>query len=159
MATVLYKGKSYDYLLESFFSPIYDQEVLELSSESLGFSELFDPADQEWVIETFLPEKIEAVLEGKEMIMFPKLPNGDCRAFYKYKIRNQLYPEFLDQNQQEKKTEKSEGGKRSPITIRVFNSDLEKIKAMAKEEGMPYQTLITSILHKVANKKLITTLQ
>lgn len=48
---------------------------------------------------------------------------------------------------------------RSQISLRLYKSDIEKLKILAKEEGMPYQTLITSILHKVANRKLITTLQ
>ncbi len=39
------------------------------------------------------------------------------------------------------------------ISIRINRSDLARIKAQAFEEGMPYQTLIKSILHKVANKR------
>ncbi|OGT08931.1 MAG: hypothetical protein A2X78_00045 [Gammaproteobacteria bacterium GWE2_37_16] len=39
-------------------------------------------------------------------------------------------------------------GKR--ITIRVYESDLERIKKMAVEEGLPYQTFITSVLHKLS---------
>lgn len=34
------------------------------------------------------------------------------------------------------------------ISIRVYGEDLERLKEIAKEEGLPYQTLITSILHK-----------
>lgn len=39
-------------------------------------------------------------------------------------------------------------GKR--ITIRVYENDLEKIKQIAFEEGLPYQTFITGILHKLS---------
>lgn len=46
--------------------------------------------------------------------------------------------------------------KRRSINIRVIESDIEKIKAIAMEEGMPYQTFITSILHKVATGRLIS---
>ena len=45
--------------------------------------------------------------------------------------------------------------KRKSINIRVIESDIEKIKAIAMEEGMPYQTFITSILHKIATGKLV----
>lgn len=45
--------------------------------------------------------------------------------------------------------------KRKSINIRVIESDIEKIKAIAMEEGIPYQTFITSILHKVATGKLV----
>lgn len=39
---------------------------------------------------------------------------------------------------------------RTKITIRVPNSDLASLKAKALREGIPYQTLINSILHKAA---------
>lgn len=34
------------------------------------------------------------------------------------------------------------------INIRLSNKDLQKIKAKAMEKGMPYQTLISSLLHQ-----------
>jgi predicted DNA binding CopG/RHH family protein len=34
------------------------------------------------------------------------------------------------------------------INIRISGSDLKRIKQKAAYEGLPYQTLITSILHK-----------
>lgn len=39
-------------------------------------------------------------------------------------------------------------GKRQRISISVPERDLARLKARAAEEGMPYQTLINSILHK-----------
>lgn len=39
-------------------------------------------------------------------------------------------------------------GKRKRISISIPERDLRKLKARAAEEGMPYQTLINSILHK-----------
>ncbi|MBV9576339.1 MAG: hypothetical protein JO149_06920 [Gammaproteobacteria bacterium] len=41
------------------------------------------------------------------------------------------------------------------ISIRVFASDLERIKQIAEEEGLPYQTLVTSVLHKFSTGRLI----
>ena len=38
--------------------------------------------------------------------------------------------------------------KRKRISISVPERDLMKLKKRAEEEGMPYQTLINSILHK-----------
>lgn len=38
--------------------------------------------------------------------------------------------------------------KNKSITIRLAERDILKIKAKALEEGLPYQTLITSIIHK-----------
>ena len=41
---------------------------------------------------------------------------------------------------------------RAKISLRLPKSDLARLKAKALREGMPYQTLINSILHKaVAN--------
>ena len=38
--------------------------------------------------------------------------------------------------------------KRERISISIPKRDLERLKMRAAEEGMPYQTLINSILHK-----------
>ncbi len=37
---------------------------------------------------------------------------------------------------------------RVPISLRISKHNLSKLKARALREGMPYQTLINSILHK-----------
>ena len=41
------------------------------------------------------------------------------------------------------------------VNIRVTDFDLNKLKAKAIEEGMPYQTLIGSILHQYVTGKLV----
>lgn len=43
---------------------------------------------------------------------------------------------------------------RKAINIRVFKNDINKLKSIAFREWIPYQTLITSTLHKVANWEL-----
>jgi len=40
---------------------------------------------------------------------------------------------------------------RTKITLRISKPDLAKIKTRAMQEGMPYQTLINSILHKAVS--------
>ena len=45
--------------------------------------------------------------------------------------------------------------KEQRINIRVFAADLERIKEIAAEEGLPYQTLVTSILHKFSTGRLV----
>ncbi|MDA3799237.1 MAG: CopG family antitoxin [Kiritimatiellae bacterium] len=44
--------------------------------------------------------------------------------------------------------------KNRSISLRVSNYDLEKIKERANAEGIPYQTLINSILHKYITDQL-----
>ncbi|MEA3359872.1 MAG: CopG family antitoxin [Thermodesulfobacteriota bacterium] len=41
------------------------------------------------------------------------------------------------------------------VTLRLNNQILQLIKRKAQEEGLPYQTFISSILHKYATDKLI----
>lgn len=44
--------------------------------------------------------------------------------------------------------------KNKSISLRVSNFDLEKLKERANAEGIPYQTLINSILHKYITDQL-----
>ena len=47
--------------------------------------------------------------------------------------------------------------KKERINIRVSAYDLSLIKEKAFEEGLPYQTLIASVLHKFVTGKLLDT--
>ena len=40
------------------------------------------------------------------------------------------------------------------VNIRISNKDLEALQKRALEEGLPYQTLIASVLHKYVNGRL-----
>ena len=40
------------------------------------------------------------------------------------------------------------------LNIRISGKDLEAIQKRALEEGLPYQTLISSVLHKYASRSL-----
>ena len=41
------------------------------------------------------------------------------------------------------------------VNIRISKKDLESVQRKALEEGVPYQTLIASLIHKYINGKLI----
>ena len=41
------------------------------------------------------------------------------------------------------------------VNIRISERDLENIQKKAVDEGIPYQTLISSVLHKYVNGSLI----
>jgi len=47
-----------------------------------------------------------------------------------------------------------EAKKNKAISLRINNYDLEKLKDKADKEGVPYQTLITNILHKYITDQL-----
>ena len=44
--------------------------------------------------------------------------------------------------------------KNRAISLRITNYDLEKLKEKAEMEGIPYQTLITTVLHKYITDQL-----
>lgn len=45
--------------------------------------------------------------------------------------------------------------KKRAISLRISESDLEQLKTRAFEEGVPYQTLITSVLRKYLSDQLV----
>ncbi len=61
-------------------------------------------------------------------------------------------PESVDNKEEKiarlKSAVSTKYNQRKAINIKVLESDLELLKARALKEGMPYQTLINSILHK-----------
>ena len=44
--------------------------------------------------------------------------------------------------------------KKKAISIRLLESDIERIKAKSLSQGLPYQTLISSLIHQYANDKI-----
>ena len=48
----------------------------------------------------------------------------------------------------------SRAKKNKSISLRISNYDLEKIKEKANNDGIPYQTLINTILHKYVTNQL-----
>ena len=44
--------------------------------------------------------------------------------------------------------------KKKSYNIRLFENDVESIKALALREGLSYQTLISSMVHKLATGQL-----
>ena len=45
--------------------------------------------------------------------------------------------------------------KKRPITVRVQEQDIQKIKSIAYQKGVPYQTLVSSIIHQFAHGDLV----
>lgn len=51
-------------------------------------------------------------------------------------------------------TASNTGKKDQRMNIRMSSVDINKLKAKALQEGMPYQTLVSSVLHKYINNQL-----
>ena len=47
--------------------------------------------------------------------------------------------------------------KNKRVNIRISSRDLEGLQARAAEEGVPYQTLMASVLHKFVPGRLVET--
>ncbi|MBI5122428.1 antitoxin [Candidatus Roizmanbacteria bacterium] len=72
-------------------------------------------------------------------------------------IENDEFVEVPNQEEEVKRYVsyfKSMPKKNKRLTIRVDNNDLESIQEKAIETGIPYQTLIASILRKFARGKI-----
>jgi len=88
-----------------------------------------------------------------ELALFKALEDDIDNGEYKPLSKNKLAMKkaFFKQtalNTIEKKT------KKKSLSIRLFEDDIEKIKVIALEKGMPYQTLISSVIHKLALKQI-----
>ena len=88
--------------------------------------------------------KIEAFLDAEEKAIFASIERDDYKAG-----KNALTPERLKALQGAARA--TMNGERAKISLLLSKTDLERLKAKALREGMPYQTLINSILHKAVS--------
>lgn len=87
---------------------------------------------------------IGAFVDDDEKALFEAIESDD------YAVQdNRLTAKRLDALQAAARATINE--ERVKISLRLPKSDLERLKARALREGMPYQTLINSILHKAAS--------
>mgnify|MGYP006298340329 FL=1 len=71
-------------------------------------------------------------------------------------IENEIDTYRTVKGEKRKKVESiiSAARKNKAISLRITNYDLEKLKEKAEQEGLPYQTLITTVLHKYITNQL-----
>lgn len=85
-----------------------------------------------------------------------KLDNEEKEILNDYE--NDEYVEISDMEKEiEKHTEYAKATflKNKRINIRISQRDLEYIQRRALEEGIPYQTLIASLIHRYISGKLV----
>jgi predicted DNA binding CopG/RHH family protein len=63
-------------------------------------------------------------------------------------------PDLASEIEKAQEIARRTSAKDNKITIRISSRDLELLKTMAMDEGLPYQTMITSVLHKYVTGKL-----
>ena len=87
-------------------------------------------------------------------------PKRQCLSKYEQEIEDNLdkWPQLPPEDEKRLVSELREAArehvKRRQVTIRLIDDDLPKLKKIAAEEGLPYQTYITSMLHKIATGKI-----
>ena len=85
-----------------------------------------------------------------------KLDSEEKEVLNEYE--NDEYVEISDmEKEMEKHSEYAKATfiKNKRINIRISQRDLEHIQRKALEEGIPYQTLIASLIHKYTSGKLV----
>jgi predicted DNA binding CopG/RHH family protein len=84
-------------------------------------------------------------LDTEEMDVLNSYEGGEWQPIAQLDVEKQRYQEYA----------RATFRKDSRVNIRISSKDLEAIQKKALEEGIPYQTLIASILHKFAAGRLV----
>ena len=84
-------------------------------------------------------------LDSEEMELLESLESGEWNS-----VSN-----LEDEIQAHQNIAKSTLKKDKRVNLRMSSKDLEAIKTYAVEEGLPYQTLMSSVLHKFVTGRLI----
>jgi predicted DNA binding CopG/RHH family protein len=81
--------------------------------------------------------------EEKEIIK--SVENGEWETEPNFTKKKSLYQQYAANTMKKDKR----------INFRISNRDLDELQKKAMYEGIPYQTYISSILHKFVNDRLI----
>jgi len=84
-------------------------------------------------------------LESEEMELLESLESGEWNS-----VSN-----LEDEIQAHQNIAKNTLKKDKRVNLRISSKDLEAIKTYAVEEGLPYQTLMSSVLHKFVTGRLV----
>ena len=84
-------------------------------------------------------------LSKQEKQIVESVERGEWRSVRGVKKQIKRYKEYA----------KATVRKDKRVNIRMSEKDLIRIRKKAMEEGLPYQTLISSVLHRYANGRLV----
>lgn len=84
-------------------------------------------------------------LDKEEKVILESFERGEWKQVKNLKAEIKKHQEYA------RKTIKKD----KRVNIRISSKDLEEIQALAVENGVPYQTLMSSILHKYVHGALI----
>ena len=84
-------------------------------------------------------------LSKEEEQLLDSVERGEWRTIPNFKKEAKQYQEYA----------RATFRKDKRVNIRISEKDLVNIQKRAIQEGLPYQTLISSVLHKFVNGRLI----
>jgi len=84
-------------------------------------------------------------LDSEEVELLESLESGEWNSVDNLKNELEVHQNIA----------KSTLKKDKRVNLRMSSKDLEAIKTYAVEEGLPYQTLMSSVLHKFVTGRLI----
>ncbi len=93
------------------------------------------------------------IYSQEELELFEALESELENGKYQPMEKSALEEEREKAKQIAKKTIQKRTRKKS-LNLRVYEDDIERIKAIALNQGLPYQTFLSSIIHKVATKQI-----
>lgn len=83
--------------------------------------------------------------------------DGDSFELLEAMERGEPFKRIKDYDQFAKRSQKMAAQyfkKNARVSFRISEADLENVKRMAAREGLPYQTFLTSIIHKLTTGQL-----
>ena len=84
-------------------------------------------------------------LDRKEKELLESVERGEWKPVRRLKSEAKRYKSYAEATFKKDKR----------VNIRISNKDLEAIQKRALEEGIPYQTLIGSLIHKYVSGRLV----
>lgn len=83
-------------------------------------------------------------LSAEEQAIIDYVEGGDATSINNLDTEKSRYKQIAHAQMSKKKT----------ISIQLLESDIERIKAKSVSQGLPYQTLISSLVHQYATGKI-----
>ena len=131
------------------------QKIYVVEINNYAYLVPFIESEKEIFLKTIIPSRKVTKNIWRQKMKY-KLDNEEKEVLNEYE--NDEYVGISDmEKEMEKHSEyaKATFTKNKRINIRISQRDLEHIQRIALEEGIPYQTLIASLVHKYTSGKLV----
>ena len=93
--------------------------------------------------------KYNKLYTDEELELFKAIEDGELEA-----LNDEAFEEEKAKLKQTAIETIKQKTKKKSLNIRLYADDIEKIKAIALRQGLPYQTYLSSLIHKVATGQL-----